>query len=376
MDVKIIPSKLQGKMRPVSSKAEAHRALIISALANLKTEIEINNNSEEVRTTIACLKTLGAYFFTNEKSITVRPINKENIDLSVIDCFNSFATFKFLLPLIATLNKTVEITGERVLQKKNLEQYLYRLKGVGFTGEKMPFILSGKLSAGEYNIPTELGPQFISGLIIALATLNENSTINLLGEKVGLSQINSTNQLLLKFGVKIEERENGYFIRGGQEFVSPEKLTLLEDKTYNHYIELVNALSNDNEIGDINVKSNFDLLVCSAISASLNNGKTEISFSDKLLEKESERLSRLVSCMQKLGVNALLNDKLIINGTGQINGGAIVDVCKDASVAMGLTILCCYLKEESTLLGVESVLKNYPEFFNSLGGLGAKITAL
>ncbi len=363
-------------MRPVSSKAEAHRALIISALANQKTEIEINNNSEEVRATIACLKTLGAYLFTNENSITVRPINRETMDISVIDCFNSFATLKFLLPIIATFNKTVEITGERALQKKNLEQYLYRLKGVGFTSEKLPFILSGKLACGEYNIPTELGPQFISGLIIALCTLNGDSTLNLLGEKAGLSQIVSTIELLNKFGVNVEETKSGYFIRGGQEFISPEKLTLKEDKTYNLYIDTVNNLVSGKAIEDINAKSNFDLLVCSAVSALLSNKKTEITCLDKLLEKEKDKLILFKESVSKLGGNIEISDRIIINGTKDLKGGATIDVYGDARIAMALTILCCFLEEESTILGVESVLKNYPEFFNDLKASGAQIVAL
>lgn len=376
MDVKIIPSPLQGKMCTVSSKMGAHRALIISALANQKTEIEINNNSEEVRATIACLKTLGAYLFNNENSIMVRPINRETMDISVIDCFNSFATLKFLLPIIATFNKTVEITGERVLQKKNLEQFLYRLKGVGFTSEKLPFILSGKLLSGEYNIPTELGAQFISGLIIALCTLDGDSTVSLIGES-GLSAIHNTVELLKEFNVEIKKTESGYFIRGGQEFVSPERLTLDTDKAYNHYINLVEKLINKDFLtDDIDAKNNFDLLVCATVLALLSNGDRRITFSEKLLEKESEKICLFKDAIIKLGGMVELDNALLVSGNKKVKGGAVIDTYKDARIGMALTILSCFLEEETVLLGVENVLKNYPEFFNDLKSIGANVVTL
>ena len=375
MDVKVKPSLLQGEMRPVSSKMGAHRALIISALANLKTEIEINNNSEEVRATIACLKTLGAYLFTNANFITVRPIDKERVDISEIDFANSFNTLKFMLPIIATFNKTVEITGERALQKKNLEQYLYRLKGIAFRGEKLPFILSGKLLCGEYNIPTELGSQFISGLIIALATLDGVSTVNLIGTS-GLTAINNTVELLKKFGVKIQEKESGYVIFGG-EIISPEKLTIAEDKDYANYVTAVQKLASKKyDSGEVNVKSNFDMLVCTAITSVFSNSKTEIIFSDKLLEKEGERLTLFTNLLQKLGVKAQLEKTLVITGAPNLKGGVIIDAYKDGSIAMALSILCAFAEEETTILGVENVLKNYPEFFNDLKDCGANIVAL
>ena len=108
----------------------------------------------------------------------------------------------------------------------------------------------------------------------------------------------------------------------------------------------------------------------------LSNKKTEITYLDKLLEKEKDKLILFKESVSKLGGNIEISDRLIINGTRGLKGGVTIDVYGDARIAMALTILCCFLEEESTILGVESVLKNYPEFFNDLKASGAQIIAL
>ncbi len=57
MDIRISPSRLSGTLSAISSKSDAHRALICAALSDTATTLLLNGSSEDIQATIRCLKT-------------------------------------------------------------------------------------------------------------------------------------------------------------------------------------------------------------------------------------------------------------------------------------------------------------------------------
>ena len=60
MNVTIAPSALQGTVRAIPSKSQAHRLLLCAALADGPTELICSGTSEDIEATVRCLTGLGA----------------------------------------------------------------------------------------------------------------------------------------------------------------------------------------------------------------------------------------------------------------------------------------------------------------------------
>lgn len=71
--MKIKTDKLQGKVDAISSKSFVHRFLILASVADIDTTIIINEFSNDIMTTIDCLRNLGVEIEINENEVTVHP---------------------------------------------------------------------------------------------------------------------------------------------------------------------------------------------------------------------------------------------------------------------------------------------------------------
>lgn len=74
MKVTLLPSSISGTIQAIASKSFAHRQLICSSLADRETEIVCSNLSDDIRATMGCLVSLGAYADYLDGSVIVTPI--------------------------------------------------------------------------------------------------------------------------------------------------------------------------------------------------------------------------------------------------------------------------------------------------------------
>ena len=94
--------KIKSRVRAISSKSEAHRALICAALADKPCFIECSDTNADIDATAACLTSLGASIERREDGFAVTPIDTVTED-AVLPCNESGSTLRFLLPLAAAL---------------------------------------------------------------------------------------------------------------------------------------------------------------------------------------------------------------------------------------------------------------------------------
>lgn len=397
MDVKIYPSKLDGEIHAVSSKTMAHRAFIAAALADGETRLILRGKTSDVNTTVNCLNSLGFTVTEKEDLYTVAyDSEKEKSALNVED---SAATFKMLLPVICALGQKVTITGkEKVL--KNVHEITSLLKGCAFDCEKFPMHVSGKLLAGEYNLGKTSGSQFASGLFMALPLLDGDSKIIIEPEKQTEQFLLMTVKLLKEFGITIEKKDYGYFIAGGQKFVSPELFRVEGDYTNSAYFISANTFGNnvnvtglnpdayqvDKNILDfvkvlgkkeavLNLEENPELAPILAVAACYSKTDTVIKNLQRVKLKETDRTSALIININKLGGEAVATDDgLIIKGKGYLKGGVFVDSFGDRRLAMAMAFAATFAQEPVTILTAQAVNKAYPNFFNDFMKLGGKCT--
>ena len=179
MRAKIEPSYLNGHVTAPPSKSMAHRLIIGAGLS--KKIVKVNNvsYSEDIKATIDCMTSLGAKIETGENYVTVDGREFLTVVTKPLDCNESGSTMRFFIPLALCMGEEVILKGAKRLLERPLTVYQTLCSNNGFTFKKEEdkVTVNGKLTSGEYVLDGSISSQFITGMILALSTLSEKSTI-------------------------------------------------------------------------------------------------------------------------------------------------------------------------------------------------------
>jgi 3-phosphoshikimate 1-carboxyvinyltransferase len=417
------PSVMQGVIKAPSSKSSAQRKLICAALASGQTTVKNIGTSEDVGVIIACLQNMGATINITGQDAKVLPINLRLNENKIIKpklyCKESGAAFRFLLPVTAALFSQAEFYGDGELPNRPILTLVEALeeKGVIFTAKKLPFETKGTLQSGIYKIPADISSQYISGLLMALPLLQEDSEIQLTTEVQSTGYIEMTLQALREFDIQIHKTDKGYLIPGGQTYQSPKETTVEGDWSGSANFLVAGALigpvtingldvnsrqpdaeilrilekfgatitTSNNEITvqkanlqdmendiKIDVANVLDLAPIIAIIAAKTKGKTVLINTARLRLKESNRVRAIQSVLQKFGVSVTVEENSItITGMSEFTGGEF-DNFRDHRIAMAIAIGATVASEEVYMKNAQVIAKSYPEFYKDYKQLGGQ----
>ena len=418
MDIKLSPRPLCGSIPAIPSKSHAHRLLICAAFADGPTEIILSHSSEDIDATLGCLSTLGAGIARNDETITVAPI-KQVPDNPVLDCRESGSTFRFLLPVAATLGKSISFMGTGRLPLRPIGDLKTALEsgGVTFTNDRLPLSIQGKLTPQAYLLPGNVSSQYVTGLLMALPLLDSGSAIVLESPLQSRSYVDITIDVLRSFGAKIIESEKKYDIYSmNGHFRSPGRAETDGDWSNAAFFLAAGALGNPVTVtglspvstqGDkaiisalrlfgaetdchngsaavyphdltgceLDAENIPDLVPILAVVAACAHGETRIKNCARLRLKESDRLKTTADMIRSLGGWAEEDgDMLVIRG-GKLRGGT-VSGAGDHRIVMSAAIAAIACHGEVTITGAEAVRKSYPLFFNDYSSLGGNVNVL
>lgn len=430
MNVKISPHKLSGFIAAPMSKSEAHRILICAVLSDSPSKIFAGQNgtkklSDDVVATINCLKSLGAEItFTDNSFINIMPLSINNIpDYIELDCRESGSTFRFMLPVAAALCGHVKFKGCGRLPERPVGELIRAMKinGVQFSSEHLPFETFGKLKAGRYELLGNVSSQYISGLMLALPVLENDSTIKLTSGLKSAAYIDITISSLKKFAVDIKSCGNEYKITGGKKFKSPgiisaegdwsgaafflaagalsgpvsvtglsmsssqgdkRILDILSDmgaevKVNNGVVTVSPALKTEKHRHvEIDIDSTPDLLPILAVTASCSGCEAKFYNASRLRLKESDRIKSTASIIRSLGgIATEKSDELFVKGSWGLKGG-IADGAHDHRIVMAAAVAGIKCSREIIITDAESAGKSYPEFFKDYELLGGHVNVI
>lgn len=415
MIVKILPSIVKGSVVPPASKSEAHRALICAALSNKKTTIYGNICGDDVDATISCLTQLGAEFIRGNNFIEVKPIDR-NIKVATMYASASGSTLRFMLCLCAMLGITVHMDGINRLRERPLDDLVevFSKNGITFSSKTLPFTMSGKLNTKNISISASVSSQYVTGLMLGAVALNEEISINVVGDIASRSYIELTSKMLNSFGIKVENNNQTWTIYPHKELV--EKINIGGDWSGAAAFVVLGAINGevklsgldtkssqgDKEIIDIikkaggNVKNEKDGYVISksslkaidvdatnipdlvpvlAILLSQAKGVSTISGVERLKVKESDRLAETINILNKFNIKAETDGKILKIYSGDIKS-ANIDLPDDHRMAMMSAIAATIANGETTINRAECVSKSYPSFFEDLKHVGGQVNEL
>ena len=355
MNIKIEKAYLSGEIDAIPSKSYAHRIAICNFLSGEEPTANCGEfSSNDIFVTENCLKNL-----------------KEG--KAVLDCGESGSTLRFMLPLCAALGGNYTFVGHGKLMDRPNEELFAVLKANGVSAVKTDKIeISGCLSAGEYKIRGDISSQYISGLLMALPTLNGDSKITLTTPLVSAPYVDITIEVLEKYGVKIIKERNGYIVKGNQVykgFVKPEgdwsnmaSIELKGDK--------IRVKKSNLKAFTYSAEDCPDLVPISAVLASYAQGVTVISNIERLKIKESDRVESTIAMLKGFGINADTDGKCLAIFGGKVTAG-VADAFNDHRLAMSTAVLALGVDGVSQINGAEAINKSYPTFFKDFNKVGA-----
>ena len=417
MDIRVFPGQLHGVIKAIPSKSQAHRALICAALSDRPTRIECGGESEDITATAACLAALGAEIRKEDWGFCVSPLPRIFAP-AVLPCGESGSTFRFMLPIVCALGRSVSFMPKGRLPERPLSPLYEELvrSGCELSPQgSVPFYASGQLSPGQYTLDAGVSSQFISGLLFALPLLDGDSELLLNGHIESFPYIELTLAMLDAFGIKTTFSGAMFSIPGRQEYHSPGTVRIEGDWSNAAFWLGAGAVSTgsvtctgldlqsaqgDREILDIlrrfgaqveadntsvtvsggklrgieiDARNIPDLVPIMAVVASLAEGVTVIKNAGRLRGKESDRLAAVSGVLNGLGADVSeTKDGLLIRGGSTPTGGEAPS-WGDHRIAMAAAVAATVCSMPVDIKGAEAVRKSYPEFFNDLVSLGGII---
>ena len=398
MNIIIKPSVASGEINAPPSKSCAHRLLICSALAKGKSVIDNIGTNDDIIATISCLKELGAKIEIDGNKAVVCGI--ENINKK--ECINLFcnesgSTLRFLIPLSLVFSDTATFSGsDRLLERpQSVYEELFTEKGCYLKREGKILVAGGELKSGVYKLRGDVSSQFLTGLLFTLPLLEGDSEIVLTTPLQSAPYIDITIDVLSKFGVKVEKINDGFYIKGNQEYL-PRNLSVEGDWSNSAFLEAFNLIGGNVTLKGMNEGSCQGDKVYRKFFNELMKGTPTLDISDcpdlgpvliacsvlcngakligakRLKIKESDRGVAMQTELSKFGVNIIVNDDEIIIPKTEIKAPKEILNChNDHRIAMSLSILCS--KVGGTLENAQCVNKSYPEFFDNIKTLGIQI---
>lgn len=404
MNIKITPKKLEGKVTVPPSKSVAHRLIICAAFARGRSVINNIYPSKDIIATAEAVRAFGAKVSVENGVAVVDGIN-EVPKTAFVDCNESGSTLRFLIPVAAALGINTTFSGKGKLPERPITPYLTELVKHGVTFDyknTMPFDISGRLTAGAFEIDGGISSQFITGLLLGLSLLENDSEIVLTSHLESKPYVDITINAMKAFGVEIKETEKGYYIKGGQEY-KPCELTCEADYSQSAFFYVANSLGSNIEISGLSDKSAQgdkkiveiceqmvynekgtlnpfsidcsdipDLVPVLTVLASFCDGESEIYNVARLRIKECDRLEAISDCLNRIGGKVrAFDDRLVITGTAELEGGE-TDSFNDHRIAMSMAVASTRCKNPLVINGAECVSKSYPDFWEDFSLLGGE----
>jgi 3-phosphoshikimate 1-carboxyvinyltransferase len=410
---------LKGTLVPPPDKSITHRAVILSSLANGRTQIENPLLADDCMRTINAFRTLGVMIeIVNGVALRIdgRPDGLLEAE-DVLDLGNSGTTMRLMLGVLAGQEIYTVLSGDRSLRARPMRRVTDPLTRMGAK-------ISGR-GNGDYAPLTIIGSSHLKPIHweLPMPSAQVKSAILLAGLFAdGVTSISEpspsrdhTERMLPRFGVEIMRDGLKVSVSGPAELEStslfripgdpssaaffivcalllPRSRLIVKDVCLNPTrVGMINALKRmgakieveevrelDGEIvGDLVVRSSelkattieeeeipgmIDEIPLIALAASFADGRTSIQGARELRVKESDRLKAIRRELGRLGAKIEeLEDGLVIEGPSSLKGSR-VNSWGDHRIAMMLAIAGLLSKGETLVEDIDCIRISYPDF--------------
>jgi len=408
-------STIDGTIAAPPSKSVMVRVTAAALLAGPETATLLNpSHCDDALSALRVVEGLGATVHATPKVVRITGglAPRER----VLDCGESGLCLRMFTAIAALLAEEITITGREALLRRPATAVECPSEMLGATCRtrdgRPPVVVRGPFRGGRAVVDGHLSSQFLSGLLLALPTVEADSTL-LVRDLTSRPYVDLTLGLLARFGVKVErEGYRKFFVPGGQRISVGEhhvegdwsaaafllvlgaiggriRVTGLDPKSAQadrRVIDVIEAagakvtrhpdgaeVENNALRGfEFDVADAPDLLPPLAALACRCEGTSVFYGVDRLRHKECDRTDAVAEELVSLGVKVEVGeDRMTIRG-GPVAGGA-TKAHGDHRIAMALATTAVMAGGPVEIEGVEHVAKSYPDFFTDLAAAGGQV---
>ena len=388
------------------SKSVYHRELIVNYILGARGNFlnDSPGDNDDIRATKSCLRALG----DTSKEIT-------------LNCNESGSTLRFMIPVALAMKsseteKLIFKTRGRLIDRPIAElKECLKPFGVVITKntEANEITVTGNIDAGRYVIDGSVSSQYISGLLMALATFDGESTIEVTGGIASVHYIELTIAALAKYGINIVREgdtfkvpakavasvpsggfevegdwSNGAFllclgslIRGGSIKVTGLNMESVQgDREIMHFLKLagVTFLTEGNtvfvqdslinpvrKILEMDCEDIPDIVPYMAVVGAFRAYQTTLKGIKRLRIKESDRAQAITDMLTQLGGKVTLEeDQITIEyiDRNKVPEGISLTASGDHRMAMAAVLCAAATGRDIELDDIDCLNKSFPEF--------------
>jgi 3-phosphoshikimate 1-carboxyvinyltransferase len=410
----IKPSEISGKVKAPSSKSIMQRAVAIALLSDGTTYLHNPSFCDDSKTSLEIVGSLGASVEIAKDVVKIEGgFSPKEYN---INCGESGLSLRMFSAIASLSEKEITLIGGGSLKNRPILMIEEPLKHLGVicrtNNGYIPVKLKGPLRGGQARVNGSISSQFLSGLLIVLPCVKKNSLVFVKNLK-SKPYIDLTLQVIEEFGAKVQNKDYERFVIAGKQKYCPRDYTIEGDWSGASFLLVAGALCGEATIDKISINSRqadkkiidalekcgADLIMAeNSISVRKNRlnpfeldatespdlfpplvalaskceGISKIKGSERLKFKESNRASALKEEFGKIGIKIdIIDDTMYVKG-GEIMGGTISSH-NDHRIAMALSLVGLASKKGVIVENSECIKKSYPNFFEDLEFLGAKI---
>lgn len=403
-----------------SDKSISHRCAMFTLLSDKPSHIKNYLLAEDTLNTLNIVKSFGVEVEElNKGEFILKPKAQPQEPNDVLDCGNSGTAMRLFCGLLSAFDGSFVLTGDKYLRSRPMARVTKPLISIGAkidgveNGNKAPLhIRGGSLKSFRYHSPID-SAQVKSALI--LAALKADDICYYKEDKLSRDH---TERMLHGMGATIHTNNDGYieihplksplkplnlmvpadpssgFFFAVAAAIVPDSKVVLKNISLNETrieaykilakmgakVEFIEHSNEFEPIGDIivsykelkaievfeNIAWLIDELPALAIAMAVANGTSVVKNAKELRVKESDRITAVISNLQKCGIicKEFEDGYEIVGGTLQ---GASIDSFGDHRIAMSFAI--AGLLADMSISDWECIQASFPNFEQLLGDL-------
>lgn len=397
------------------------RACAGALLRKGETRIINPGNSNDDLAALDVIQKLGAQIRFDKngdlliQSAGVHPVNHE------INCGESGLGIRMFTPIVALSAAPLTITGKGSLVTRPMHFFDEILPQLGVSIQsnegKLPLQIQGPLQPADIEVDGSLSSQFLTGLLMAFAAAGADGVSIRVRDLKSKPYINLTLKVMEDFGWKVSHDQYEVFhfhgstgqqdaaltyavegdwsgaafllvagaIAGGITVTGLDLFSTQADKAIiQALIDCGCRLSVQEkqiEVAPLSLKAfHFNATDCPDLFpplvalAAYCDGTTVIEGVSRLSHKESDRGLTLQEEFAKLGIEIVLQGDLMLVKGGTGVKGARVHSRHDHRIAMACAVAALKADGEVLIEEADAINKSYPDFYQHLEQLGAKLS--
>ncbi len=414
--------KISGNVVLPGSKSLSNRILLLSMLAEGKTEIQNLLDSDDVRRMVEALETLGIQLEENraENLITVSgtsgiiPVKEATLMLG-----NAGTAIRPLTAAMTLGHGRFVLDGVQRMRERPIIDLINGLSQLGanlrcINGTDCPpvEVIADGLPGGITRLSGAISSQYLTAILLAAPYADKEVQIEITDKLVSVPYVEMTLRLMQSFGVSVNHENFRLFHIPRQTYRSPGNIFVEGDASSASYFLAgaaitkgtvtvkgcgTDSLQGDarfaevlekmgakvewepqqvkltgNSLNGIDVDMNKmpDAAMTLAVAALFASGPTAIRNIYNWRVKETERLQAVSTELRKLGAEVEEGyDYLVIQPPEQIRK-AEIDTYDDHRMAMAFSLAACG-ESPMTINNPGCVSKTFPDYFEVLNGLCA-----